>query len=92
MYCQPLWAKEKATLSQPQSGYECQQSVNDFGCCILFHPRAVVWLLSIIEVLAGFIVNMVNVDVGSPDNESQQSINRVLTEHQQSMNRVLTEC
>jgi len=92
MYLQPLWAKVKATRSQPQPENERQQSVNDFGCCILCYPRAVVWLLSIIEVLAAFLGNMDNIDVASPDNERQQSGNRASTEHQQSINRASTEC
>jgi len=59
---------------------ERQQSVNDVGCCIMCHPTAVVWLLFIIEVLAGYIGNMVDVDVGSPENERQQSVNRASIE------------
>ena len=62
--------------------YERQQSGNDFGCSILYNPRAILWLLPIIEVLATFIGNMVNVVVATPKNECQQSVNRALTEHQ----------
>jgi len=91
MYWQPLWAKEKVTWSQPQSENERQQSVNDFGCGILCHPRAVLRLLSIHDVLAAFIGNMVNVDVASPDTERQHSVNRASIENQQSVNRVSTE-
>jgi len=91
MYWQPLWAKEKATWSQPQSENERQQSVNDFVCCILCHPRAVLRLVSIIEVLVAFIGKIVNEDVASPDNEHQQSVNRASTECQQSVNRALAE-
>jgi len=40
---------------------------------------AVVWLLSIIKVLAAFIGNMVTVDVATPENERQQSVNRAST-------------
>jgi hypothetical protein len=47
-------------------------------------------LLSIIEVLAAYTGNMVNVENASPDNEHQQSINRASTEHQQSINRAST--
>jgi hypothetical protein len=75
MCWQPLWAKEKATWSQPQSENERQQSVNDFVHCILCHPMAVLWLLSINEVLAAIIGNMVNIDVTLPDNERQESVN-----------------
>jgi hypothetical protein len=31
---------------------ECQQSVSDFGCCILYNPRAVLWYIPIINILA----------------------------------------
>jgi D-mannonate dehydratase len=92
-----MCAKENATWSQPQSENERQQSVNDFVCCILYHPGAALWHLSIIEVLAAFICKIGNVDVASPDNERQQSINRPSTErqqsikeHQQSVNRAST--
>jgi hypothetical protein len=91
MYWQPMWAKENAIWLQPQSENERQQNVNDFACCILCYPRAVLQLLSIIEVLAAFTGNMVNVDVTSPDNKCQQSVNRASTEHQQSINRASTE-
>jgi len=82
---------KRASTERQQSVKERQQSVNNFGCCILCHPRAVVRLLSIIEVLAAFKGNMVIVDVPSPDNERQQCVNRASTEHQQSINRVSTE-
>jgi len=71
MYWQPLWEKEKATWSQPHSETERQQSVNDFGCCILYNRRAVVRLVSIIEGFTAFKGNMVNVDVALPGNEHQ---------------------
>jgi len=71
---------------------ERQQSVNDFVCCILYSPRAVLWHLSIIEVLAAFIGNILSVDTVTPQNERQQSVNAPSTEHQQSMNTVSTEC
>jgi len=80
------------TWSQPQSGNERQQSFNDFMCCILCHPRPELRLLSIIEVLVAFIRKIVNVNVASPDNERQQSVNRASTERQQSVNRASTEC
>jgi len=79
------------TWSQPQSENERQQSVNDFVCCILYHPRALLWHLSTITVLAAFMGKIVNVDVASPDNERQQSVNRASTERQQSVNRASTE-
>jgi len=71
---------------------ERQQSVNDFVCCILYSPRAVLWHLSIIEVLAACIGNIMFVDTVTPQNEHQQSVNTPSTEHQQSMNTVSTEC
>jgi len=55
---------------------EHQQSVNDFGYCVLYNPRAMLLLLPIIEVVATFMGNMVNVDVTTPKNERQQSVNR----------------
>jgi len=58
---------------------ERQQSVNDFEYWILHNAMAVVWLLSIIKVLAAFIGNMVTVDVATPENERQQSVNRAST-------------
>jgi len=90
-YRQPLCSKEQATWSQPHCENERQQSVNDFRCCILYNPRAVLWHLCIIEVLAAFIGNIVNVDVAAPENEHQQSVNRASTERQQSVNRASTE-
>jgi hypothetical protein len=85
-----MCANEKATWSQPQSETERQQSVNDFVCCILYHPGAALRHLSIIEVLVAFLGKIVNVNVASPDNEHQQSVNRASTEHQQSVNRAST--
>jgi len=58
---------------------ECQQSVNDFGCCILCNPRAVLWHVSMIEVLATFLGNTVRVDIAKPKNKRHQSHNRALT-------------
>ena len=52
------------------------------------HPRAVVPLLSIIEVLAAIIGDMVNVNVASPDNDPSQSVNTASTEYQQSINNL----
>ena len=83
---------EKATWSHPQSENERQQSVNEFGHCILYNPRAAIRHLPIIEVLAAFIGNIVCVDTATPQNERQQSVNRLSTEHQHSVNRLSTEC
>jgi len=63
---------------------EHEQSVNEFGWGILHIPRAVLWHLPIIKVLAACIGNIVIVDVAAPEDERQQSINRASTEHQQS--------
>jgi len=91
MYRQPLCGQATATWSQPHSENKRQQSVNGSGCCILYDPRAVLQHLPIIDVLAACIRNIVNVDVAAPDNDRQQSINRMSTEHQQSVNRASTE-
>jgi hypothetical protein len=64
------------TWSLPQSENERQQSVNDFVGCILCNPKAVLWHLSKIEVLAAFTGNIVCVDTATPPNERQQSVNR----------------
>jgi len=61
-----------------------QQCINNFGCCILYNPRAVLLRLPIIKVLAAFRGNMVSVNVTTPQYECQQSINRASTECQQS--------
>ena len=70
---------------------ECQQSVNNFGCCILYNPRAVLLHLPIIEVLPAFIGNIVCIDTATPQTERQYSVNRASTERQQSINRASTE-
>jgi hypothetical protein len=57
----------------------------------LYNPRAVLWHLPIIEVLAAFIGNIVSVDTATPQNERQQSVNRASTERQQSVSRASTE-
>jgi hypothetical protein len=80
------------TWSHPQSENERQQSVNNFGCCILYNPRALIRYLPILEVLAAFIGNIVCVDTATPQNERQQSVNGLSTEHQHSVNRLSTEC
>jgi len=48
--------------------------------------------LSIIEVLAAFIGNIVIVNTVTPRNERQPSVNTPSTERQQSMNKESTEC
>jgi len=70
---------------------ERQQTVNDFRCCIMYDPRAMLRLEPIIEVLVALIRNIVNDNVASPENERQQSVNRASTEHQQCINRASTE-
>jgi hypothetical protein len=49
------------------------------------------WSLPIIKVLSVFMGIMLSVDVVTPKNERQQSVNRASTEHQQSINRASTE-
>jgi len=91
MYWQPLWATENAPWSQPHSGNARQQIVNNFECGIFHTPKAMLWLISIIEVFAAFIGYMVNVNVTAPENERQHNVNRASTERQQSVNRASTE-
>jgi len=64
----------------------------NFVCCILYNPRAVLWHLPIIEILAAFIGDIVFVDTATPQAEHQQSINRVSIARQQSINTASTEC
>jgi len=80
------------TWLQHLSEHERQQSVNDFVCCILYNPRAVLQHLSIIEVLAAFIGNIVFVNIITHQNERQQTVNTASTERQQSVNTVSTDC
>jgi len=80
------------TWAHPQSENERQHSVNNFGCCILYDPRAVIQHLSIIEILTALIGNIVCVDTATPQTEHQQIVNRLSTEHQHSVNRLSTEC
>jgi len=79
------------TWSQPQSENERQQSVNDFVSCILYNSIAVLRHLTIIDILAAFIGNIVCVNTATRQNERQQSVNRASTERQQSINRASTE-
>jgi len=92
MYWQPFCANEIVTWLQHLSENERQQSVNDFVCCILYNPRAVLRHLCIIEVLVAFIGIIVFVDTVTPRNERQQSVNTASRERQQSINTVSTEC
>jgi hypothetical protein len=49
--------------------YQCQQSVNDFQCCGLYNPRAVLQQLLIIKGLdAQCMGNLVSVDIATPEN------------------------
>jgi len=91
-YWQPFCANEIVTRLQHLSENERQQSVNDFVCCILYNPRAVLQYLSIIEVLAAFIGNIVIINTVTPRNERQLSVNTASTERQQSINTESTEC
>ena len=91
-YLQPFCANEIVTKLQHMSENERQQSVNDFVCCIMYNPRAVLQHLSIVEVLAAVIGNMVIVNTVTPRNERQPSVNTASTERQQSMNIESTEC
>jgi len=91
-YWQQFCANEIVTRLQHLSENERQQSVNDFVCCILYNPRAVLWHLSIIEVLAAFIGNIVIINRVTPRNVRQPSVNTASTERQQSMNTESTEC
>jgi len=78
------------TWSQHLSEYERKQRINDFVYCILYKPTAELRHLSIIEVLAAFISNIVFVNTLTPHNERQQSVNTASTERQQSINTVST--
>ena len=91
-YCQPFWANEIATWSQPQSENERQQSVNNFVCWILYNSMAVLRHLPIIGVLAAFIRDIVCVDTATPQTVHQQSVNWASIECQQSINTAPTEC
>jgi hypothetical protein len=80
------------TLLQHLFENERQQSVSDFVCYILYNPRAVLRHISLIEVSAACIGNIVFVDTVKPRNERQQSVTPPSTERQQSINTVVTEC
>jgi len=92
MYWQLFCANEIVIWSLHLSENEHQQSVNDFVCCIMYNPRAVIRHLSIIEVVAAFIGNIVFVDTITLQNERQHSVNIASTERHQSINPVSTEC
>jgi hypothetical protein len=83
---------EIVTWSQPQSENDRQQSVNEFVCCILYSPWAVLQHVSKIKVLAAFTGNIVCVNTATPRNERQLSVNRESIEHQHNSNRVYTQC
>jgi len=89
---QLLCANEIVTRLQHLSENDRQQSVNDFVCCILYNPRAVLQHLSRIEVLVAFRGNIVIVNTVTPRNERQPSVNTASTERQQSMNTESTKC
>jgi len=55
---------------------EGQLSVKDFGCCMLYNPRAVLRHLPINEVFPAVVGNMVSVDVATSRNQRQPSVNR----------------
>jgi len=77
--CTWKWASPEHQQSIDTASTECQQSVNDSGCCILYNPKAVVRHLSMIEVLATWLWIMVRVDIATPNNKCHQSHNRELT-------------
>ena len=91
-YWQQFCANDIMTRLQHLSENERQQSVNDFVCCILYNPRAVLQHWSIIEVLAAFRGNIVIVNTVTPRNERPPSVNTASTERQQSMDTESTEC
>jgi hypothetical protein len=65
-YWPRFFSKVIMTWLQHLSENQHQQSVNDFVCCILYNPRAVLQHLSIIQVFASFIGNIVLVDTVTP--------------------------
>jgi hypothetical protein len=77
-------ASKQHQQSVNRASTEHQQSINDFGCCILYNPKAVLLHIPIIKVLAAFRGNMVSFNVTTPQNERQQSINRASTKREQS--------
>jgi hypothetical protein len=72
-------ASTECQQSINRASTEHQQSINDFGCCILYNPWAVLLCLPIIKVLAAFRGIMVSVNVTTPEDKRQQSINRART-------------
>jgi len=93
MNWEPFFANAIVTWSQHLSENERQQSANYFVRCMWYNPRVMLRHLSIIEVLATFICNIVIVDIVTPRNERQQSVNMAAsTDRQQSINTVSTEC
>jgi hypothetical protein len=72
------WQDERQQ-SVKTASTEHQHRINDFGYCIVYNPWAVLLHLPIIEVLAVCRGNMVMVNLTTPENERQQSINRAST-------------
>ena len=64
-------ASTERQQSVNRASTECQQSVNDLGGGILYNPRAGRRHISIVEVLAACIGNIVNVNLAAPENERQ---------------------
>jgi len=49
------WASKERQQSMNTESTESQQSVNAFGCCVMFIPRALLQHMSIINVLAAVL-------------------------------------
>jgi hypothetical protein len=80
-----LCLHEKVSVNRPSkqrqqsvnsASTEHQHSINDYLCCILYNPGALLLCLPLITVSAAFRGNIVSVNVTTPENEHQQSINR----------------
>jgi len=61
-------------MSDNRASTEHKQSVDNFGCGIWYNPRAKLWFLSIIKVVAGSMDNVVNVVVTPRRDECQQTV------------------
>jgi hypothetical protein len=55
---------------------------------MMYNPRAVLWHLTISNVLTAAMGNIVSVDVTIPKNERQLRVNSASTQRQQSFNAV----
>ena len=86
------WESQQRHERVNRASTEHQLSINNFGCCILYEPRAVLLHLPIIEVLVACIGNIVCVDTATPQIERQHSVNRTSTERRQSINPAWTDC